>query len=327
MTGLDSDGAGSILVLGGGGMLGQAVSAAARQRGLECAARRRSELDLADTASIADHLDGSVLGAKPSSALINCAAFTAVDDCEQRVETAMEVNGHAVGRLARLCQERGLPLIHVSSDYVFDGDGVRDQDGNLRPYREDDPVGPASVYGQSKELGEREALAAGAGVVRASWLFGPGGPNFAATMLRLATQGESKAQLKVVNDQIGCPTYTPDLAEALLDLVSRLAASPSSGASGDRLFHFANPPAASWFDFAAQIFETFEVAVDLAPCTTEEFPRPAPRPAYSVLDTTRFERVFGRQPRVWSECLRDYRTVLQAEHKDARAAMSKGKGV
>ncbi len=293
-----------VLILGGHGMLGAATAAVARARGFKAGSRGRAQLDLVDTESIQRALDS----AQPLfQAVINCAAFTAVDDCESKVEHAMEVNGHAVGRLARLCRHLGLPLVHVSSDYVFKGDGVS-SDGSRRPYVEDDAVDPQSVYGQSKELGERLALAEDASVVRASWLFGPGGPNFVATMLRLASSGKP---LRVVDDQVGCPTYTPDLAEVLLDMVEARVARAQDLPLDQRLFHFANPPAVSWFGFASEIFELFGQRVDLSACTTEEFLRPAPRPAYSVLATDRYQREFDRRPRSWRHGLEDYRAAME----------------
>ncbi len=299
-----------LLVLGGGGLLGQAVARAAADRGWSCRAPTRTQLDLTTTAAVERELVASSEGGGGNGldVVINCAAYTKVDAAETHQDEAMEINGHAVGRLANLCRDRGVRLVHISSDYVFPGEATE-------PYREDDALGPRSIYGRSKALGERLALDSGADVVRASWLFGPGASNFVATMLRLA---QKSGPLEVVDDQIGRPTYAPFLAEALLEVVT-LGTRPA-------LLHYANPPSTSWHGFAQVIFEVFEKTVDLNPCRSSESARPAPRPAYSVLGTERIEQLLGRSLPTWREGLEDYRRRLDAErepvsagHQSARA--------
>jgi dTDP-4-dehydrorhamnose reductase len=230
--------------------------------------------------------------------VVNCAAFTKVDACEGEArELAFAVNGAAVGNIAEAAEVAGARLIHVSTDYVFDGKGNA-------PYREDDPTDPLSVYGQSKLEGERRALQhPHALVVRTSWLFGPEGPNFVATMVNLIEQG--RLPLRVVSDQEGCPTYTPFLARAILDL----APLPIDG-----IVHYRNREPVTWYDFAREIAALWAPParqVEVLPVTTAEFPRPAPRPAYSVLDVQRFEETAGRRVESWVWGLAAYLTRIR----------------
>ena len=272
-----------ILVLGAGGMLGHAVCETVSVAGHEPVAASREDVDVRERAQIERWLGGV-------QAVINCAAFTNVDGCESEEPLATQINGDAVGGLAAACAEHSVRLVHVSTDYVFAGDGTR-------PYVEQDPVAPQSAYGRSKARGERLALEQGGHVVRTSWLFGPEGPNFVETMLGLAERGQG---VKVVEDQVGCPTYTFDLAQALVRIAQASHAPPS-------ILHVANPPATSWFGFAQEIFRVFEKDVDVSPCTTDEFPRPARRPAYSVLDVSAYEQWAGVSIPSWRDALRDYR--------------------
>ena len=279
-----------ILVLGAGGMLGQAVAAAARERGTWIDLAPRVELDVTDAAAVAARFER----ARPTIA-INCAAFTQVDSCEARPEHAHAVNAEAVRGIAAAAERVGSVLVQVSSDYVFDGRATA-------PYSESAPTAPLSVYGASKLGGERAALASGRGlVVRASWLFGPGGPNFVRTMLERARAG---AELRVVDDQVGCPTYTPFLAAALLDLASlaRGGALPLPAVA-----HYCNREPVSWYGFTRAILEVWSLAVPLRPVSSAEFERPAKRPAYSVLDVTRTERLLGRSVEGWRAGLEAYR--------------------
>ena len=249
------------LVFGGTGMLGQAVVAEARSRGWAALGLSRAQADISET--------GRLLGWADSfhpELVVNCAAFTKVDACETERTQAFAVNGEAVAHAAAVAARAAAPFVHVSTDYVFDGTaGV--------PYGEDAPTAPLSVYGRSKLAGEAHALAYDGGlVVRTSWLFGPGGPNFVATMVDLIEAG--RVPLRVVRDQEGCPTYTPFLARALLDLAQ-------GGVTG--IVHYRNREPVSWYAFAAEIARLWSGAVEVVPVATAEFPRPAPRPAYSVL--------------------------------------------
>jgi dTDP-4-dehydrorhamnose reductase len=265
------------LVLGGAGMLGQAVVAEARSRGWTALGLSRAYADVTDRARLLYWAESF----RPE-AVINCAAFTRVDECETREEEARAVNAEGVANAAALAKAAGARLVHVSTDYVFDGAATE-------PYREDAPTAPLSAYGRSKLEGERRALdAEGSLVVRASWLFGPGGPNFVATMVGLIEGG--RVPLRVVDDQVGCPTYAPFLAAALLDLAAK-------GAAG--VVHYRNREPVSWYAFAVAIARLWSGAVEVIPVTTAEFPRPARRPAYSVLDVARFESIAGRGVEPW----------------------------
>jgi dTDP-4-dehydrorhamnose reductase len=231
--------------------------------------------------------------------LINCAAHTKVDLCEDEREKADAINGHAVGVLAAAAREHGTFVVHFSTDFVFDGDGTR-------PYRIDDPVGPISAYGRSKLLGEQKLQASAPNhwlILRTSWLYGRGGASFPRTIVERGRQG---APLKVVNDQIGSPTYTPDLAEATLDLIER-------GKTG--VWHVCNSGSTSWFDFACAALEEFQVPASVAPISTADWvaqrPKQAPRPAYSVMDIEPFARAVGRPMRPWREGLRDFRNAVE----------------
>jgi dTDP-4-dehydrorhamnose reductase len=265
------------LVLGGTGMLGQAVVAEARSRGAAALGLSRAQADLTDR--------GSLLGwaeAFRPDVVINCAAHTRVDTCETEPERAFAINGEGVANAAALARRAGAWLVHVSTDYVFDGRGSE-------PYREDSRVAPLSVYGRSKLEGERRALEYDRSlVVRTSWLFGPGGPSFVATMVNLIEAG--RLPLRVVSDQQGAPTYTRFLARALLDLAGREAAG---------IVHYQNREPVSWYAFAVAIARLWSGAAEVIPVTTAEFPRPAPRPAWSVLDVGRFEHLAGRRVEPW----------------------------
>jgi dTDP-4-dehydrorhamnose reductase len=236
-------------------MLGQDVMRAAGDRGVGLT---HAELDVTDAAAVADALAGATV--------INCAAYTDVDGAEANPEAAHAVNEVGAANVARAAAR----VVYVSTDYVFDGT-------KSGPYVESDPVNPLSAYGRSKLAGERATLAASPQslIVRTSWLFGTGGKNFASTMLRL---GEARDELQVVDDQVGCPTFTGHLAEALVELAE---------GHGHGFLHVSGAGACSWYELARAIFERAGVDTDVRPCTTAEFPRPARRPANSVLESER----------------------------------------
>lgn len=290
-----------VLVFGGTGMLGRAVVAEARSRRFPSLGLSRAQADIADRERLLYWA-----GAFRPEVVVNCAAFTQVDACEgEGRERAFAVNGEAVANVAAAAASAGARLIHVSTDYVFDG--LREGEPR-EPYREDDPVAPRTVYGQSKLAGERRALEYGRALaLRASWLFGPGGPNFVATMVRLIEEG--KLPLRVVRDQEGCPTYTPFLARAILDL----APLEVTG-----VMHYRNREPVSWYSFASEIATLWcgtrpsaQRKTEVVPVTTAEYPRPAPRPAYSVLDVSRFEEAAGRGVEPWGWGLVEYLASLR----------------
>jgi dTDP-4-dehydrorhamnose reductase len=245
-------------------MLGQDVVRAA---GGDAVALTHSDLDVTDAPAVRDALAGAEV-------VVNCAAYTDVDGAETDPATARAVN--AAG--ARNVAEAAARVIYVSTDYVFDG-------SKSGPYVESDPTGPLAEYGRSKLEGERATLTASPHslVVRTSWLFGAAGGNFVDTMLRLA---EERDELKVVDDQTGCPTFTGHLAEALVTL-ARGEVRLAGGRSAHGVLHVAGSGSCTWFEFARAIFDGAGVEVDVRPCTSAEFPRPAHRPANSVLRSER----------------------------------------
>ena len=262
-------------------MLGQDVVRVAREANHEVTALARDELDLMRESAVREALSREV-----PHAVINCAAWTDVDGAEADEPGATVVNGSAAGVLAAAAAEVGAAIVHPSTDYVFDGTGTR-------PYVESDPTNPINAYGRSKLAGEHAVAEANPRhfVVRTSWLFGAGGRNFVETMLSLA---RDRGHVLVVRDQVGCPTYTGDLAEALVRLVD----GESYG-----LHHIAGGGECSWYEFANEIFQQAGVDCRAMSCTSEEFPRPAPRPAYSVLRT---ERDYGLELPLWQEGLAGY---------------------
>jgi dTDP-4-dehydrorhamnose reductase len=255
-----------VLITGAAGMLGQDLVGASVDAGHVLAALPRADLDIADPVAV----ESAVRGARPD-VVFNCAAYTNVDGCETNVETALAVNGEGAGNVARAAAGAGAWIVHVSSDYVFDG-------AKREPYVESDAPAPLSQYGRSKLAGER-AVAEGAPnghtIVRSSWLFGAHGPCFPSTILRLAGERD---QLSVVDDQVGCPTFTAHLAEALL----ALGAERPVG-----VVHVAAAGQCSWYEFAEAIVEAAGVACEVRPGRTEDLGRPAARPAYSVLRSER----------------------------------------
>jgi dTDP-4-dehydrorhamnose reductase len=257
-----------LLVTGGAGMLGQAVVIAATRLGHDVIALSRAELDVAD----AGHVRRVVAAAEPR-AVVNCAAWTDVDGAEIAEAAATAVNGTGAGNVARAAAEIGARLVHVSTDYVFDG-------AKSEPWVESDPVAPIGAYGRSKLLGEQEVAAALSehAIVRSAWLFGAGGRNFVDTMLAL---GPERDEVSVVTDQVGSPTWTRHLAEAIIELAER---------RGDvGIFHAAGGGACSWYELAVEVFDRAGVRCRVLPTTSDRFARPARRPAYSVLGTERDE--------------------------------------
>ncbi|MHB1467749.1 MAG: dTDP-4-dehydrorhamnose reductase [Solirubrobacteraceae bacterium] len=261
-----------ILIAGGAGMLATDVIAAAARAGHETIALSHGELDVADRAEVERRL-----GDERFDAIANCAAYTNVDGAEEDREGARAVNVSGAGNLAALAAQRRVPLLHVSTDYVFDGRAPRDDAGRERGYLESDPTSPLSVYGETKLEGERLVLDAARCnlVVRSSWLFGVAGGNFVETMLRLA---EDRETVDVVDDQVGCPTWTGHLAPALIGLLER----ERSG-----LVHLAGAGRVSWNGFAREIFRQAERACEARPVSSERFARLAPRPSWSVLESER----------------------------------------
>ncbi|MFZ5897277.1 MAG: dTDP-4-dehydrorhamnose reductase [Myxococcota bacterium] len=286
---------GPIWITGGRGMLATALAACLQRAGVGFVATD-SELDVSDA--------GRVLAFARSerpSLIVNAAAYTRVDDAETHRDEAFRVNASGVQYLAEAARALGVRLLHYSTDYVFDGAGSS-------PYREDHPMAAVSVYGASKQRGEELAnkvLPDSCVIVRTSWLFGENGANFVKTMVRLM---QTQDEVRVVSDQQGRPTYTHDLAEVSLALCGAFGDPPAPAGT----YHFANSGPTTWHGFAQGIRDVcLELGMKLAvqrivPVTTAEFPRPAPRPAYSVLDTHKIEAYLGGEARSWRDALRAY---------------------
>ncbi|HWE08083.1 MAG TPA: dTDP-4-dehydrorhamnose reductase [Solirubrobacteraceae bacterium] len=274
-----------ILITGAAGMLGNDVTRMADTAGHEPIALARSALDITDPAAVV----AAVRSAAPD-AVVNCAAWTDVDGAEEAFEDALAINGAGAGHVAAAAAAAGAWTIHVSSDYVFDGE-------KSEPYMESDPVAPVSAYGRSKLAGEQEVAVAAPDrhtIVRSSWLFGVHGRCFPKTILRLA---EEREELAVVSDQIGCPTFTGHLAGALV----ALAENPLPG-----VLHVAGAGACSWFEFAAAIVAAAGSRCQVRPISTEQYPTPARRPAYSVLESERG----APQLAEWQQALREFLSEL-----------------
>lgn len=282
-----------VLLTGANGQLGWEVARRAAARGLAVHAAGSAELDISDAQAV----ERVVHELRPR-VVVNAAAFTAVDRAESNAEAAFRVNRDGPAYLAAACARHGAALIHVSTDYVFDG-------GKPTAYVEDDPIAPLGVYGASKAAGEAAVRAALPEhvILRTAWVYGVHGANFVKTMLRLA---ETRDELRVVDDQRGCPTFAGDLAEAILAIAARIKAG-GMPAEGYGTFHCAGAGPTTWRLFAARIFELAAPRLGktptVTPITTSEYPTPAARPANSVLDCGKLARVHGLSLRPWPEAL------------------------
>lgn len=230
--------------------------------------------------------------------LINCAAYTAVDKAETDSELAYAINGDAVGNLALACAANNVKFIHISTDYVFDGEATE-------PYKEDTQVNPSSVYGLSKLKGEQEALHNNkdAIIIRTAWVYSVYGNNFVKTMLRLM---KTKPEINVVADQFGSPTYAHDLAAAIMLIISSAKWIPG-------IYHFTNDGNISWFDFASEIKRLSRFPCTINPITTEQYPTPAKRPKYSVLDKAKIQQTFAVKLKDWKESLQQCLSKMPIE--------------
>ena len=279
-----------ILITGAGGMLAQDVDAAF-QGSHEVISMGEHELDIC----YADRVHETIVELRPD-VVINCAAYTRVDDCETEQEKAFAVNATGVKNIALACRDSASLLIHISTDYVFDGT-------KQEPYREADKTHPRSVYGQSKLAGENfvRTILTRYVIIRSLWLYGRGGNNFVATIQKLA---QGKKELRVVNDQTGTPTYTRDLAHAIKALL---------GGNPQGIYHIANQGTCTWCEFARRIVELTSSPANIIPISSDELERPAKRPAYSVLDCSRFIQETGMELRHWDAALQEYLQEQQAE--------------
>ena len=273
------------LITGGSGMVATDLRHELEWRDVEVVSVAKKDLDVTDHEAIS----AFVHEAKPS-VIVNCAAYTRVDDAEANEPVATAINGSAVEFLADAADAVDALLIQLSTDFVFDG-------RKRVPYEVNDPTAPLSAYGRSKLVGEHAARSARKHLIlRTAWLFGTHGHNFVEAIRNQVKKGTNP--LRVVNDQRGRPTYTPHLAHAIIRLAQ------NEHARG--VVHYADEDECTWFDFARGIVDALGAPVEVVPVTTAEFVRPAPRPAYSVLSTERYERLTGVRPESWRDGLHEY---------------------
>ena len=245
-----------------------------------------AELDITNSEAVERFFDENTL-----DYIVNCAAYTAVDRAEDDEECALRINAEAVGNLAHAANRRGVKMVHISTDYVFDGE-------TCRPYDETHPVNPLSAYGRTKLAGEERLMEITSGngvIVRTAWLYSPHGKNFVKTMLEL---GRSRDQLKVVFDQVGSPTYARDLASAIIAIIDAPEWMPG-------IYHYSNEGVISWYDFTKAIHRIAGITgCNVLPCHSSDYPTPAHRPSYSVLDKTKIKQTFGITIPYWEDSLR-----------------------
>ncbi|MGC8808764.1 MAG: dTDP-4-dehydrorhamnose reductase [bacterium] len=275
-----------ILVLGARGMLGQDL-VPLLSLNYEAIARDIQDFDITN----AQRVEEEILRLKPQ-VVINAAAYTDVDGCESNRELALSVNAKGAGNIAQACALIQAKLIHLSTDYVFDG-------SSADPYQEDDRPNPLNVYGLSKLQGELAIKESGAAylIIRTQWLYGAHGRNFVDTIIKAA---QKEKELRVVNDQRGSPTYTKDLSSAIKEILEKNA---------QGIIHVANSGSCTWYEFAKEILQQLGMKqIPIKPISSAELARPAKRPANSVLNCQKFEKISGRKMRPWQEALRDYLT-------------------
>ncbi len=289
-----------ILITGGSGQIGGALMRLCEEAGIPAVAPQRSEFDLGNNAQMTDFFRS-----RRFAAVVNCAAYTAVDKAEVEQDLAWQINARAPGIIAGFCTEASIPFVHISTDYVFNGrnDGF---------YVESDPVDPLGVYGRSKAAGESAVVESGNdyAILRTAWILSEGSENFLATMLRV---GAEREEVKVINDQFGCPTYATDVAEAILAVLRRRR--KNSG-----IWHCVNEGDASWHELAAYIFEFNRMhglkAPELFAISSDEYPTLAPRPVNSRLSTRRLYDEFGIKLRPWRDAVTAILEKKFADHSD-----------
>lgn len=275
-----------VLVTGANGQLGSelhAISTSYPQ--YEFTFVDRHTLDLSNLCKLEDYFDH-----KTFNVIISCAAYTAVDKAESESELADTINHRAISLIAKIAQKKNISLIHISTDYVFDGK-------NYRPYIETDPTDPQGVYGRTKCDGESAILSVAPKntiIMRTSWVYSSFGANFVKTMLRL---GKERDSLGVIFDQVGTPTYARDLALAILDIL------PQINNTTPEIYHYSNEGVASWYDFAQAIFELSNIKCNVNPITTDQYPTPASRPHYSLLNKAKIKNNFGITIPYWKQSL------------------------
>ena len=292
----------TVLVTGSSGQLGRCLKAIA-ERYVDCVFTfvERADLDLSNQQSIHDYFQQHQF-----DFIINCAAYTAVDKAESEAELADQINHLAVQQLAEIALQQQSKLIHISTDYVFDGK-------HYQPYKETDPVAPQAVYGVTKLKGEQALVATmptNVVIIRTSWVYCEYGHNFVKTMLRLAADRD---QLNVIFDQIGTPTYAGDLAQAIMTIVGSDHFNQTSVAT--EIYHYSNEGVCSWYDFAKAIFALSTVQCEVSPIETKDYPTPATRPHYSLLNKTKIKQAFNIHIPYWRDSLKQCLTQLAQQEQ------------
>ncbi|MFG6685349.1 dTDP-4-dehydrorhamnose reductase [Mariniflexile sp. HNIBRBA6329] len=285
----------TVLVTGSNGQLGNCIKDI-ESNNLNIIYTDYLELDISDL----DKVKSFFKSHGPIDYCVNCAAYTAVDNAEKEPEKAYQINALGPKNLALTCELNSTVLIQVSTDFVFDGE-------KTEPYKETDLPNPLSVYGKTKWKGENfiQQICSKHIIIRTSWLYSPFGNNFVKTMLRLA---ETNMKLNIVNDQIGTPTNAYDLAGVILHIIGKDSYMQKNGESIPfyGTYHYSNEGICSWFDFAKKIFEINNIKIELQPIPTINYPTPAKRPHYSVLDKAKIKRTFGLEIKNWEETLKKY---------------------
>jgi len=260
----------------------------------------REELDLSSESSISHYFDRS----NKFDVIINCAAYTAVDKAEKEQELVNQVNHLAVKQLANIANEQKAKLIHISTDYVFDGE-------SNKSYTETDETNPINIYGESKLAGEqalKEIMPTNAIIIRTSWVYSEFGNNFVKTMLRL---GKERDEINVVSDQIGSPTYATDLANAILDIVQNIEFKEVGQKT--QVYHYSNAGETSWYDFAKEIFKIAEIGCKVNPITTQQYPTPAQRPKNTLMNKAKIAKTFSVGISDWKESLNTCMSILKEQ--------------
>ena len=288
-----------ILVIGKNGQLGKSIHRLVvnTRQADDFIFVDREGMDLSKNESITNYFNG-----KKFDIIINCAAYTAVDKAEEEVELANQINHLAVRQLAQIAKKQRAKLIHISTDYVFDGESDK-------PYTETDAVNPVNVYGKTKLAGEKEVqkvMPTNAIIIRTSWVYSEYGNNFVKTMLRL---GKERNELNVVSDQIGSPTYAIDLASAILEIIKKKEFRESDQAT--KIYHYSNEGEISWYEFTKEIFKIAKIDCKVSPIITQQYPTPAQRPRNTLMNKEKIVRTFSMDTSSWKESLNTYMVTLK----------------
>ena len=295
----------NILITGSNGQLGQELQSLVEKQEHELSGANfyftdRDSLDITNKKDLQNFIETNTI-----DTIINCAAYTAVDKAEKDQKTANDINHLAVKHMAEIAKQKAIQLIHISTDYVFDG-------SNHQPYKEEDPVNPQGVYGKTKLDGENSMIAINplnSIIIRTSWVYSSFGSNFVKTMLRL---GKEKDELGVIFDQVGTPTYARDLAEAILHFVLNNTKEEQDLV---QIYHYSNEGVCSWYDFSKAIFEFANISCNVNPIRTEQYPTPAKRPHYSILNKEKIKKTFNIQIPYWRDSLESSIQTLKDKGK------------